>query len=50
MKFQPIFDTENKIIAFYNDLNLFNESDFTNNENANSFYKLNHGMFYRLKQ
>ena len=35
MKFQPIFDTENKIIAFYNDLNLFNESDFTNDENTN---------------
>ena len=41
MKFQPIFDIENKIIAFYNDLDLFNESDFTNNENANSKSDIN---------
>ena len=35
MKYQPIFDLENKIIAFYNDLNLFNESDFTQEPNSN---------------
>lgn len=35
MKYQPIFDLENKIIAFYNDLNLFNESDFTQEGNSN---------------
>ena len=42
LKYQPIFDIENKIIAFYKDLNLFNESDFyqeqidNNNENINN--------------
>ena len=35
MKYQPIFDIENKIIAFYNDLNQFNENDFTLEENVN---------------
>ena len=34
MKYQPIFDLDNKIISIYNDLNLFSEEDFnldTNN-------------------
>jgi hypothetical protein len=35
MKYQPIFDIENKIIAFYNDLNQFNENDFTPEEYPN---------------
>ena len=43
LKYQPIFDIENKIIAFYNDLNLFDESDFAheNNENNNNNNKNN---------
>ena len=41
MKYQPIFDIENKIIAFYNDLNLFNESDFNKDENKNSKSDIN---------
>ena len=28
MKYQPIFDLDNKIISIYNDLNLFSEEDF----------------------
>ena len=42
MKYQPIFDIENKIITIYNDLNLFNESDFnidTNTKNTNNELK-----------
>ena len=36
MKYQPIFDIENKIIAFYNDLSLFDESDFYQEQNNNN--------------
>ena len=39
MKYQPIFDFDNKIISIYNDLNLFSENDFifdNNQDNKNS--------------
>ena len=37
MKYQPIFDLDNKIISIYNDLNLFSEDDFNyNNQNDNN--------------
>ena len=36
LKYQPIFDIENKIIAFYKDLNLFDESDFYQEQNNNN--------------
>lgn len=36
MKYQPIFDIENKIISIYNDINLFNENDLINSINNNS--------------
>ena len=51
MKYQPIFDLENKIIAFYNDLNLFNESDFTQepNSNINNNEKNQRGAGYYVK-
>ena len=33
MKYQPIFDIDNKIISVYNDLNLFSEDDFNSINN-----------------
>ena len=35
LKYQPIFDLDNKIISLYNDINLFNESDFISNDDIN---------------
>ena len=40
LKYQPIFDLDNKIITIYNDLNLFNESDFFMNTNTNTNGKI----------
>ena len=35
MKYQPVFDLDNKIISIYNDLNLFSEDDFIYNNEQN---------------
>ena len=35
MKYQPVFDLDNKIISIYNDLNLFSEDDFIFNNEQN---------------
>ena len=35
LKYQPIFDIDNKIISIYNNLNTFNESDFVRKNDIN---------------
>ena len=54
MKYQPIFDLDNKIISIYNDLNSFSENDFVfddnqNNNKGNNEFKEKEGNNYRKK-